>query len=279
MLLLLGCKKESMTEPVVDTERGLVQVMGGTFQMGSTSGSPLELPVHWVTLEGFYIDRTEITYELWTEIRNWGLTHGYTDLPTGTNGYNPIGTNNPVTEVSWYDIVKWCNARSEKQGLTPVYYTSNSLSTVCRTRQLDISADAVKWTASGYRMPTEAEWEFAARGGTKSQGYKYSGSNSIDSVAWWVLNSGNDTHPVSTRGANELGMVDMSGNVWEWCWDWYDSYGTSAQADPKGPVSGTSKLIRGGSCWSGWMNSTLTFRAYIGPSTSDSEVGFRCVRR
>jgi sulfatase modifying factor 1 len=274
-----GCKKESPTEPTQDTENPVVQVTGGTFQMGSTTGSPLEMPIHQVTVGSFYIDKTETTYEKWTDVRNWGSTHGYADLPVGQNGYNPSGINNPVTMVSWYDIIKWCNARSEKYGLTPAYYTSNTLSTVYRTGRLDLAADAVKWTADGYRLPTEAEWEYAARGGTKSRGYKYSGSSNPDSVEWWVGNSDNNTHSVSTKGTNELGIFDMCGNVWEWCWDWYGSYGSSSQTDPKGPTSGTFRVIRGGSCWCGWMNSTSTYRENNSPDLPDNTVGFRCVRQ
>jgi formylglycine-generating enzyme required for sulfatase activity len=174
------------------------------------------------------------------------LTNGYTDLPVGRNGYNG-STNHPATEVNWYDAVKWCNARSERDGLTPAYYTDNTFSAVYQTGQLDLAPDAVKWTANGYCLPTEAEWEFAARGGMKSQGYIYSGSNNLDSVGWYVSNSSDNTHPVSTKGANELGIYDMSGNVMEWCWDWIGAYSSTAQTDPKGPTSGYFRVYRGGS--------------------------------
>lgn len=254
----------------------LVQVTGGTFQMGSASAYD-ETPVHSITLGAFSIDKTEITYEMWTDVRNWGLSHGYTDLPTGRNGY-PGATNHPVTMVSWYEILKWCNARSEKDGLTPVYYTSNTLTTVYRTGQLDLAADAVQWTANGYRLPTEAEWEFAARGGTKSQGYTYSGSNTIDDVAWYEQNSAKNTHPVSTKGANELGLYDMSGNVWEWCWDWHDAYSASAQTDPKGPTSGSQRVLRGGSFDFVVNRCRVADRLSNDPVNRTYLGGFRCVR-
>ena len=257
--------------------RELVQVTGGTFQMGSTTGSLNETPVHSVTLGAFYIDKTEITYENWTDVRNWGLTHGYADLPEGRNGCSGT-THHPVTEVDWYDILKWCNASSEKDGLTPVYYTSNTLTTVYRTGQLNLAAAAVKWTADGYRLPTEAEWEFAARGGTKSQGYTYSGSKIVDDVAWCGDNSGNNTHPVSTKGANELGIYDMSGNVWEWCWDWYGSYSSTAQTDPKGPTSGRRRVLRGGSFDVSDSSCHVSVRSIGSPHLRNHFVGFRCVR-
>ena len=256
----------------------VVQVAGGTFQMGSIDGTDGASPVHSVTVGAFSIDRTEITYEKWTEVRAWGLTHGYADLVAGNNGYRGT-TNHPVTTVNWHDVLKWCNARSEKDGLTPVYYTSNTLATVYRTGELIIASDAVKWTANGYRLPTEAEWEFAARGGTKSKGYIFSGWNTIDTVAWYSGNSSINTHPVSMKLANELGLRDMSGNVSEWCWDAYGSYSASAQTDPKGPASGLYRVLRGGSYDYNDIFAHVAYRSnYWNPNTRVDRFGFRCVQ-
>ena len=264
------------------TPTGFIQVAGGTFQMGSTNTSDYGAsPPHSVTVGSFYMDKTETTYEKWTEVRNWGLTHGYTDLPVGANGYNQSATNNPVAQLNWYDILKWCNARSEKDGLTAVYYTNSTLTTIYRTGQLDLASDAVKWTANGYRLPTEAEWEFAAKGGTKSQGYTYSGSSILDSVAWHFDNAGQVTHAVGTKRANELGLYDMSGNVQEWCWDWYDTYSASAQTDPKGPASspGVLRVMRGGSYYAGAINCRIAdrYRANQPGGYRGESNGFRCV--
>ncbi|MDP2887140.1 MAG: SUMF1/EgtB/PvdO family nonheme iron enzyme [Ignavibacteria bacterium] len=261
----------------------LIQVAGGTFQMGINVPANFANPPHPVTLSAFYIDKTEITYEQWAYVRSWALTHGYTDLPVGSGATPVTGPNFPVTYVSWYDVVKWCNARSEMNGLTPVYYTrsTNTINEVYRTGELDLDyKNAVEWNTNGYRLPTEAEWEFAARGGTKSLGYIYSGSHFIDIVAWYSGNAVLKVHPVSTKGANELGIYDMSGNVREWCWDWAADYSSTAVTDPKGPASVQQyRELRGGS-FDGDASSCLAGSRYdMSPSFPNPSVGFRCVRR
>jgi formylglycine-generating enzyme required for sulfatase activity/TolB-like protein len=202
-----------------------VRVEGGTFQMGSNNGNNNEKPVHTVTVKSFSIGKYEVTQREWQEVM-------------GNNPSNFKGDNRPVEKVSWFDAVEYCNKLSLKEGLTPAYRGSGN----------NITCD---WSANGYRLPTEAEWEFAAKGGTKDYlTTEYSGSNSVGTVAWYKDNSGGSTQPVGTKAANSLGIHDMSGNVWEWCWDWYGDYSGGSQTDPRGPVSGADRVGRGG----GWID-------------------------
>jgi formylglycine-generating enzyme required for sulfatase activity len=256
----------------------LVDVGGGTFKADTTP----------VTISSFKIDKYEVTYTLWADVRDWGLQHGYTDLPEGRHGYNPVGRNNPVTEVNWYDVVKWCNARSEKEGFMPVFYTDSSLVTIYRTGEIPINIDAVKWSANGYRLPTETEWEFAARGGTKSQGYTYSGSNKVEDVAWYsaaiyydqVNHFTLSTRTVGVKSANELGIHDMSGNVTEWCWDSVGpTYPSGGTIDPKGPATTQSyRMYRGGSCISPELDCRVKNRRCDPPNNRVGTIGFRCAQ-
>ncbi len=130
-------------------------------------------------------------------------------------------------------------------------------------------------TGKQFRLPTEAEWEYAARGGRKSRGYKYAGGNNIGLVAWCGDNSGNETHPVATKQANELGVYDMSGNVWEWCSDWYDGYQSSSQSDPQGPSSGSCRVGRGGGCYNVAGGCRVSIRSASTPGYRDDYLGLR----
>ncbi len=250
-----------------------VSVAGGTFTAGATL----------TTISSFKIDKYEVSYELWTDVRVWGLGNGYTDLVAGQKGYNPVGTNHPVTKVNWYDIVKWCNARSQRDGLTPVYYTSTSFipENIYKTGTTNLVNTNVSWTANGYRLPTEAEWEFAARGGNSTHGYTYSGSNTVDDVAWYSANSGYTSHSIGNKTANELGLYDMSGNMFEWCWDWFSgTYPNVGSTDPQGPTTTQSyRVLRGGSFNVPATYSQVDFRNSEFPSQNTSFFyGFRCVQ-
>ena len=234
----------------------MIFVQGGTFQMGDTwgDGDSDEKPVHTVTLNSFYIGKYEVTQAQYREIME-------------NNPSYFKGDNRPVERISWYDAVRFCNKLSESEELEPCYIINGS----------KVTCD---FTKNGYRLPTEAEWEYAARGGSLSHGYKYSGNNNVEDVAWYNNNSGGYTHEVGTKQANELGIYDMSGNVWEWCWDWYaqDYYNNSPQYNPKGPNSGSHRVIRGGKWNDEFKNVRNANRGNGAPSVSYGGVGFRVVR-
>ena len=236
-----------------DVPDGYVLVEGGTFRMGSTDGDSDEKPVHSVTVGSFYMKATEVTQKEWREVM-------------GSNPFAFEGDDRPVESVSWFDAVKYCNALSKKEGRTPVY-------------RINGNSVTANWNADGYRLPTEAEWEYAARGGKSSKRYKYSGSNSVGSVGWYDDNSGSKTNSVGQKQANELGLYDMSGNVLEWCWDWYGDYSSGQQTDPIGPSSGSRRVYRGGSWYNDGGRLRSADRYGYSPGDSSSYHGFRPVLR
>jgi formylglycine-generating enzyme required for sulfatase activity len=233
----------------------MVHVQGGTFQMGTTGGVSDEKPVHRVTLSDFYIGKYEVTQGEYKAL----MGKSPSDSSKG------IGDNYPVNKVNWNEAVEYCNALSLKEGLTPVYSGSGN----------NVSCN---FNANGYRLPTEAEWEYAARGGNSSRNYTYAGSNSLGNVGWYSENSGSKNHPVGQKQPNELGLYDMTGNVWEWCWDWYGSYSSGSQSDPEGTSAGTGRVGRGG-CWLNIARFSRTARrSSSDPTSRNTYLGFRVVR-
>jgi serine/threonine protein kinase len=249
ILLIALRKTDNSKAPLEPVE--MIRVDGGTFMMGSNEYDD-EQPVHQVTVSSFYIGKHEITQKEWRDVM-------------GSNPSDFKGDYLPVESITWYDAVEYCNKRSQQEGLTPCYSGSGDY----------ISCN---WNANGYRLPTEAEWEFAARGGTQSKGYTYSGSNGIGSVAWYIDNSGDTTHSVGTKSPNELGIYDMSGNVWEWCWDWYGNYASTSQNNPTGATSGSYRVLRGGS-WFYYVNCCrVASRSFNDPGSRNYYNGLRVLR-
>ena len=229
-------------EFVVDSCRfKMVKVEGGTFTMGATpeqgkDAEDEERPAHKVTLLDYYIGQTEVTQALWKVVM-------------GSNPAYIKGDNLPVEQVSWDD----CQSFIEELNSM----LSNELG---RMR---------------FALPTEAQWEFAARGGNKSKRYKYAGSNNLDDVAWYGDNSGEQKHPVAQKQPNELGLYDMSGNVWEWCQDLYGRYSLNAQTDPQGPKDGAKRVLRGGSWYFYAKGCRVSYRGSYTPGDRYNLLGLR----
>jgi len=250
---------------------GMALIPAGSFRMGDSfnEGFSDELPVHEAYVSAFYMDQHEVTKALWDEVASWAQANGYDIGPSGGSGKGP---DHPVVYVSWYEAVKWANARSEKEGLTPCYTVGGN---VYRTGQ---STPDCTWTANGYRLPTEAEWEKAARG--ELVGARYPWGNDIDRTKANYGENVGSTTPVGSYAPNGYGLYDMAGNVWEWCWDWYDSgyYSRSPGSDPHGPGSGSNRVPRGG----GWFNNAgfcrVAFRSYYSPGDVGNCLGFRLAR-
>lgn len=272
---------------------GMVYIAPGPFQMGDSfyEGETDELPLHNVQLDGFFLDRLEVTREMWINVTTWSSGHGY-DISGGSY----VGEGFPVSGVNWYNAVKWCNARSEKEGLAPAYYTDAVQTNVYRAGYLNISNDAVDWTANGYRLPTEAEWEKAARGMLYAKRYPW--GDSMDGSNANYFNSGDPYSgsgvapagyynggqtPAGPDMANGYGLYDMAGNLNEWCWDRYQStYYAQPESEnnPRGPASGGSRIYRGSSFahYSEYLR--LARRGETtGLTTVYSDMGFRCARR
>ena len=243
----------------------LVHIKGGTFQMGKLDGYDNEKPVHNVTVSPFYMSTTEVTQSQYQAVM----------------AFNPSefkGENRPVEQLSWYDAIVFCNKLSILDGKPPCYSVNGNTNTNSWGYQPHNGSGMsaiieCNFKSDGYRLPTEAEWEYAARGG---QNYIFAGSDNIDEVAWYCNNSGYHTNDVACKKSNGYGLFDMSGNVWEWCWDWYSSgfYSKSPSINPSGPASGSVHVIRGGSYNGNDNYCRITLRSSAAFNFSDI-LGFR----
>ena len=281
---------------------GMVAIPEGVFLMGvpgSTAGVALE---HSVFVNAFLMDSNLVSYTLWANVYQWAISHGYSFSHAGAGK----AATHPVQKVDWYDVVKWCNARSEKDGLTPCYYVSTSLNAadVYRTGVYNLGNGHVNWAANGYRLPTEAEWERAARGGTNGRLFPWATdkisktrANYFGNTASYSYDEGPDgfhssyktgnepyTSPVGDlkSGRNAYGLYDMAGNVGQWCWDWYGrSYYTTINNpvdNPQGPNTGTARVVRSGSWQALAPAQKCSARDNRTPKTALNTIGFRCVR-
>lgn len=249
-------------------------------------------PVHDIHVSGFYMAKTPITYEEWKYVYDWALANGYSFRNAGQRASSSNGTalsdtvdNNqhPVVRVDWYDVVKWCNARSEMDGLTPVYYTDDQHTEVYKQGRHNVTNAQVRWDANGYRLPTEAEWEKAARGGLHGKRWPW-GDADIDGT-WANYRNSSETSGTTAVGsypANGYGLYDMAGNVWEWNWDWYSAtwfnHVRSRDADTRGPVSGSRRVYSGGSWGDDPELCRLAYRSSTWPIFRKHFWGFRVAK-
>lgn len=253
---------------------------------GNTSG---DAPLTTVYVSAFHMDTNLVSYSLWLPVYDYAVTNGYSFEHAGRAG----GANHPVVDLDWYDTVKWCNARSQKEGLTPAYYTDADPSHVYTNGETD--SVYVNWAANGYRLPTEAEWEKAARGGLDGKRFPWGDTISQSQASYYgdtnsysydmgpngfnpiALQVSPYTCPVGSFPPNGYGLFDMAGNTGEWCWDWY-VWGVpyAGGTDPHGPDSGSIRVLRG----QGDAHSCRCAdrSECSGPSNALDLMGFRCVR-
>ena len=231
-----------------------IKVEGGIFvrRSGFQVKKGLSIPEITVKVDDFYIDDFVVVQGDWNEVMDYNLSYFKAD-------------ELPVECLSWYEAVLFCNKKSDKDGLQSCYVIDGE----------HVECD---FSANGYRLPTEAEWEFAAIGGLKSKGYRYAGSDILDEVAWYSKNAGKTTHPRAQKLANELGLYDMCGNVFEWCWDWFDKFDCDYMDNPRGPAKGKLKVSRGNNWVNGESVSEVTRRVHRDPYCTTHHQGFRIAR-
>jgi formylglycine-generating enzyme required for sulfatase activity len=280
---------------------GMALIPAGSFTMGDMlDGESDAIPTN-VYVSAFYMDTNLITYSLWQTVYNAAVTFdGYNFVNAGS----AKGTNYPVETVNWYDCVKWCNARSQLSALTPAYYTDAGLTQVYTNGDSGTTV-YVNWAANGYRLPTEAEWEKAARGGLNGRRFPWGNridenqANYVGATNSYSYDLGPDgtntvgliggypyTSPVASFDVNGYGLYDMAGNVFEWCWDWYGGppYQSGSPYlggnDPHGPAQTSNRRVERGGSWDfgGASAARCAARNIFNPANTTNSIGFRCVR-
>ena len=257
LLLPLGACSDDDGDGPASNKIDMALIPAGSFVMGDQVGSGVgeERPTRTVSLSAYYIAKTEVTQKLYQEVM-------------GENPSRGKGDNRPVDYVTWFEALEFCNALSELHGYTKCYADIDGTPTV------DMNAD-------GYRLPTEAEWEKACKAGTTTDFYTGNGEPNLARAGWYSGNAGGGTKDVGQKEANSFGLVDMHGNVNEWCWDWYKSnyYSEGVNNNPLGPSGGTERVCRGGAYFQFEFGCRSSFRSMLKPSIPSPDIGFRLVRK
>lgn len=287
----------------VNPPAGMALIPAGVFTIGDTLDAQGDaIPTATVSVSAFYIDVNLVSSNQWAAVYAYATNHGYAFVHAGLEK----SANHPVETVDWYDCVKWCNARSQQAGLTPAYYMDTGFTQVYTNGEIAITNANVKWSANGYRLPTEAEWEKAARGGLSGQRFPWgntiseSQANYDGSTFSYAYDLGPNglnpigsiggtspaTSPVGSFPANGYGLHDMAGNVAEWCWDFYTGPAYPAGSpylggtDPHGPDDAALffRALRGGY----WLNDAFAARSAcresVSPTAAVNSIGLRCVK-